>query len=48
MAETSEIYANRITYAEIYAKRINYDISRIYEVPLTWREHVRVLIEEGA
>ena len=31
--------------AKIYAKRINWDISRVDEVPLHWREAVRALIE---
>ena len=31
--------------AKIYAKRINYDIDRIDEVPTLWREKVRALIE---
>lgn len=31
--------------AKIYAKRINYDINRIDEVPVLWREQVRALIE---
>lgn len=31
--------------AKIFAKRIKYDISRIDEVPITWREQVRALIE---
>jgi hypothetical protein len=30
--------------AKIYAKRINYDINRIDEVPVLWREQVRSLI----
>lgn len=31
--------------AKIYAKRINYDIARIDEVPAHWRDAVRALIE---
>lgn len=31
--------------AKFWAKRINYDIERIDEVPKTWREAVRVIIE---
>lgn len=31
--------------AKIYAKRINYDITRLDEVPAHWREAVRALIE---
>lgn len=31
--------------AKIYAKRINWDIERIDEVPALWRERVRELIE---
>jgi hypothetical protein len=30
--------------AKFWAKRINYDISRIDEVPALWREQVRELI----
>lgn len=32
--------------AKFYAKRINYDITRIDEVPAHWREAVRAIIEE--
>lgn len=32
--------------AKIYAKRINYDINRLDEVPAHWRDAVRALIEE--
>ena len=31
--------------AKFWAKRINYDIDRIDEVPKAWREAVRALIE---
>lgn len=31
--------------AKIWARRINYDISRIDEVPSLWREQVRAIIE---
>lgn len=31
--------------AKFWAKRINYDIERIDEVPALWREAVRALIE---
>ena len=34
--------------AKFWAKRINYDITRVGEVPALWREQVRALIEEGA
>lgn len=30
---------------KFWAKRINYDITRISEVPTLWREQVRQLIE---
>lgn len=30
---------------KFWAKRINYDIDRIGEVPALWREKVRALIE---
>ena len=30
---------------KFWAKRINYDLSRIEEVPTLWREQVRVYIE---
>ena len=33
---------------KFWAKRINYDITRIGEVPALWREQVRALIEEAA
>lgn len=33
--------------AKFWARRINYDISRIDEVPTLWREQVRGLIEEA-
>ena len=32
--------------ANFWAKRINYDISRIGEVPRLWREKVRAIIEQ--
>lgn len=31
--------------AKFWARRINYDIDRIDEVPALWREAVRALIE---
>ena len=31
--------------AKFWAKRINYDIARINEVPKAWREAVREIIE---
>lgn len=31
--------------AKFWARRINYDIERIGEVPSLWREQVRVIIE---
>lgn len=31
--------------ARIFAKRINYDITRINEVPAYWREEVRAMCE---
>ena len=31
---------------KFWAKRINFDISRINEVPLKWREDVRAYITE--
>lgn len=31
--------------AKFWAKRINYDLSRINEVPSLWREQVRAIIE---
>lgn len=31
--------------AKFWARRINYDIERISEVPSLWREQVRVLID---
>lgn len=34
--------------AKFWAKRINYDIARIGEVPTLWREQVRVIIEGAA
>ena len=32
--------------ANFWAKRIGYDISRINEVPKTWRDAVRQIIED--
>lgn len=32
--------------AKFWAKRINYDINRIEEVPALWRDQVREIIEE--
>ena len=34
--------------AKFWAKRINYDIARINEVPTLWREQVRAIIESEA
>lgn len=33
--------------AKFWAKRINYEIERIEEVPALWRDQVRQLIEEA-
>lgn len=33
--------------AKFWARRINYDIDRIDEVPALWREAVRALIESA-
>lgn len=32
---------------KFWAKRINYDINRIDEVPTLWREQVRAFLEEN-
>lgn len=40
------IPANRMYTTKMWAKRINYDIERIDEVPVTYREWVRELIEQ--
>lgn len=34
--------------AKFWAKRINYDLNRIGEVPSLWRDQVRAIIEPEA